>query len=299
MSDDSTFAPVDTALGAAVGSVDERVLNERRRHGDAPFDVAPVRGATLADIDLPRFQYLYLPQAFAAEVLARNDRTVEERLAATKMIVHPDDPTPTVLGMLALCPKPTRFLPGAYVQFVRFDGEERADPIVDNERIDSPLADAMAELDRVLRANVRESVQLGRTEVRRATYAVSALRELVRNAVMHRSYEGTSSPIALHWFAEHIEITSPGGPYGHVTADNFGQPGLVDYRNPNLADAMRVAGLVQRFGVGLPEARAALSANAQEEPRFMVDAQWVRCLVRARPDWPGNLPPNRQPRRGT
>ena len=277
---------------------DERVLNERRRHGDAPFDVAPVRGATLADIDLPRFQYLHLPQAFAAEVLARNDRTVEERLAATKMIVHPDDPTPTVLGILALCPKPARFLPGAYVQFVRFDGEGRADPILDNERVESPLAEAMAEVDRLLRANVRESVQLGRTEVRRATYAVSALQELVRNAVLHRSYEGTSSPVALHWFAEHVEVISPGGPYGQVTPDNFGRPGLVDYRNPNLADAMRVAGLVQRFGVGLAEVRAALHANEQEEPRFEVDAQWVRCVVRVRRDWPGNLPPNRLPPRG-
>lgn len=184
------------------------------------------------------------------------------------------------------------------MQFVRFDGAERADPILDNERIEGPLADAMAEVDRLLRANVRESVELGRTEVRRATYAARALQELVRNAVMHRSYEGTSSPVALHWFAEHVEITSPGGPYRQVTPGNFGQPGLVDYRNPNLADAMRVAGLVQRFGVGLPEARAVLRANAQEEPRFDVDAQRVRCLVRARPDWPGNLPPNRQPPRG-
>ena len=70
--------------------------------------------------------------------------------------------------------------------------------------------------------------------------------------------------------AEHVEIISPGGPYGEVTPDNFGQPGLVDYRNPNLADAMRVTGLVQRYGAGLPTARDALRANAQHEPRFDV-----------------------------
>ena len=56
----------------------------------------------------------------------------------------------------------------------------------------------------------------------------------------------------------------------------------------------------RRPGVVFVGARddAVLRANAQEEPRFDVDAQWVRCLVRARPDWPGNLPPNRQPPRG-
>ena len=277
-----------------VGGESDLVERKATFDGDAPFDVAPVRGATLADLDLRRFQYLYLPEAFDAEVLARNDRTLEERLAATKMIAHVDDPTPTALGILTLAPRPTRFLPGAYVQFLRIDGKERGEPIVDNARIEGPLAEVMAEVDRILRANIRESVEIGTntTEIRRATYAAPALQELVRNAVMHRAYHGSNSPVQLYWFAEHVEIINPGGPYGEVTADNFGQPGLVDYRNPNLADAMRVTGLVQRYGVGLPTVRDALRANAQEEPRFDVDAHWVKCFVKARADWPGNLPHN-------
>lgn len=110
------------------------------------------------------------------------------------------------------------------------------------------------------------------------------------NAVMHRAYEGTNSPVQLYWFAEHVEIINPGGPYGEVTPSNFGQLGLVDYRNPNLADAMRVTGLVQRYGAGLPSVRDALRANEQREPRFEVDAHWVKCLVSMRADWPGNRP---------
>ncbi len=110
---------------AVASAQDERILNEKRRHGEAPFDARPVRGATLADLDLPRFRYLYLPRAFDPDVLARNDRTVEERLAATKMIVGAADPTPTVLGVLMLGPRPMDFLPGAYVQFLRFAGAGR------------------------------------------------------------------------------------------------------------------------------------------------------------------------------
>ena len=181
---------------------DERILNEKRRHGDAPFDVRPVRSATLSDLDLPRFQYLYLPNAFDATVLAANDRTVEERLAATKMIVATDEPVPTTLGILMLCPRPADFLPGAYTQFLRFAGTERADPIVDSLRIDGPVGDAMRDLDSTLRSQIRTSVEIGSstTEVRRATHAFIALRELVRNAVMHRAYDGTHSPIHLSWF---------------------------------------------------------------------------------------------------
>lgn len=262
----------------------------------APYDATPVFGATLADLDVRRFQYLYLPEAFDAEVLAGNDRTLEERLAATKMIVHADDPTPTVLGILTLAREPTHFLPGAYIQFLRFDGADRSGPILDNARVEGPLGETMAEVDRILRANIRESVEIGTrpAEIRRATYPPLALQELLRNAVMHRAYQGTNSPVQLHWFAQHIEIVSPGGPYGGVTPDNFGQPGLVDYRNPNLADAMRVTGLVQRYGVGLPSVRAALRANGQREPRFEVDANWVKCFVYRRADWPGNRPDGRQ-----
>ena len=257
---------------AVASAQDERILNEKRRHGDAPFDARPLRGATLADLDLPRFQYLYLPRAFDAEVLARNDRTLEERLAATKMIAGAEDPIPTVLGVLMLSRRPLDFLPGAYVQFLRFAGADRADPIVDSARFDGPVTDTLRDLDSMLRGHIRTSVEIGSgpAEIRRATYPLPALQ--------------------VTWFTDRVEIVSPGGPYGDVSPETFGQPGRLDYRNPNLADAMRVSGLVQRYGVGIPRARRELRANNQEEPEFDVDARRVRCVVRVRADWPGNLP---------
>ena len=147
----------------------------------------------------------------------------------------------------------------------------------------------MATLDATLRAHVRTAVEVGakRTEVRRATYPLPALQELARNAVMHRSYEGGNSPTQVYWFDRHIEIINPGGAYGDITPENFGQPGLLAYRNPNLADAMRVTGLVQRYGLGIPLARRELRNNRQPPPEYQVDSHWARCTVRARADWPG------------
>ena len=274
---------------AIASAQDERILNEKRRYGDMPFDARPIPAATLDDLDLRRFEFLYLPEAFSADVLARNDRTMQERLAATKMILSADEPTPTVLGMVVLGKAPTDFLPGAYVQFLRIAGEERGDPILDSARIDAPLGEAMATLDTTLRAHIRTAVEVGtaRTEVRRATYPLPALQELVRNAVMHRSYEGGNSPIQVYWFDKHIEIINPGGAYGDITPDNFGQPGLLAYRNPNLADAMRVTGLVQRYGLGIPLVRRELRNNQQPPPTYRVDSHWVSCSVQARADWPG------------
>ena len=252
-----------------------------------------MRGATLADLDLPRFRYLYLPRAFDAEVPARNDRTVEERLAATKMIMSVADPTPKVLGVLMLGPRPMDAVPGAYVQFLRFAGTDRGAPIIDSARFDGPVAEAVRDLDATLRSHIRASVDIGSapTEIRRTTYPLPALQELVRNALMHRTCEATHAPVQIAWFTDRIEIASPGGPYGDVSATTFGQPGLIDYRNPNLAEAMRVSGLVQRYGVGIPIERRELHANNQPAPDFDVDAHRVRCTVYVRPDWPEHAAP--------
>jgi ATP-dependent DNA helicase RecG len=100
---------------------EERILNERRRHRDRPFDVSPVSGATMADLDLRRYEGEYLPAAFAPDVLEANGRTLEQRLSSTKMIRSDDDRTPTVVGMLVVGRNPRAFLPGAYVQFLTWD----------------------------------------------------------------------------------------------------------------------------------------------------------------------------------
>ena len=268
---------------------DERVLSEKRRHRDAPFDAHVVKGAELADLDLRRFQYLYLPLAFDKDVLDRNDRTIEERLSATKMIASADDPTPTVVGILTLCPRPMQFIAGAYVQFLRFDGLDRAAPIVDAKRFDGPIEETMREIDGTIRGHIRTSVDIRSEsiEVRRATYALESLKELVRNAVMHRAYEGSNAPVQISWFRDRIEIINSGGPYGEVTEETFGRPGLTSYRNPNLAEAMRVLKLVQRYGAGIPLARSAPRSNCQPGPEFEVDSRRVGCTVRARADWRG------------
>ena len=98
---------------------DERMLNERRRHGNRPFDLEPVPSSRLSDLNLTFFENDYLPQAFAPDVLDANDRAREQRLASLKMIASPDDATPTVLGLLVLGKSPQDFIPGAYVQFLR------------------------------------------------------------------------------------------------------------------------------------------------------------------------------------
>lgn len=121
----------------------------------------------------------------------------------------------------------------------------------------------------------------GPIERRTNTYPVAAIQQVVRNAVMHRSYEGNNAPVRIYWYDDRIEIISPGGAFGSVTADNFGQPGITAYRNPNLAEAMRYLGFVQRYGLGTPLARRYLREAGHPDIQFLVDIHNVLVNIGA------------------
>lgn len=242
---------------------DERILNERRRYRDRPFDVQPVAGAALEDIDRLRFEREYLPSLVARDVLLANDRSFKQQLAATKLIVAETETIPTVLGLLVCGTSPSDWIGGAYTQFLRIAGTDLTEPVQDEEVIHGTVADQIRRLEEKLEAHNRRRVDF--TGVAREwveeDYAPEALRQLVRNAYMHRSYEATNAPVRVYWFDDRIEIHNPGGPFGSVTVENFGQPGITDYRNPNLAEALRALGYVQRFGAGIAIARKHFGAR--------------------------------------
>ncbi len=264
---------------------DERVLNEKRRGRDLPFDVQPLPSCDLKELSKLLFVEEYLPNAFAPDILAANQRSYEQRLASCRMIASVDSPIPTILGVLVLGLTPRDWIPGAYVQFLRIGGAELSDPILDEVLVDGPLGQLLRRIDEKMDSHNRTGVDItsSNRETRTTPYPRAALQQLVRNAVMHRTYENTNAPVRINWFDDRIEILNPGGPFGTVTRENFGRPGITDYRNPNLADAMRVMGFVQRFGVGIQIAKAELRRNGNPDLQFSIEQNYVLATIRRRP----------------
>jgi ATP-dependent DNA helicase RecG len=140
-------------------------------------------------------------------------------------------------------------------------------------------------LDETFEAHVSvgSDLRAGPVDRRSPDYPVVAFQQIARNAVLHRTYEGTNAPVRVHWFSDRMEILSPGGPYGQVTRRNFGAEGIADYRNPNLAAAMKDLGYVQRFGIGIPIARRELEKNGNPPLEFTVEDTCVLAVLRKRP----------------
>ena len=261
---------------------EERRLSEKRRAADLPFDQRPVAGSSADDLDLELFQRTYLRAAVAPDVLAANERSLDEQLASLHFLAL--DGTPNAAAILVFGKDPISWIRGAYVQLVRFEGLEVTDPIRHQKELTGPFPQLLRQLDEVVDANisVAGNIRAGVTEAKYPDYPIVALQQLVRNAVLHRTYETTNAPVRVYWFSDRIEIHSPGGLYGQVNPENFGQPGVTDYRNPLLAEAMKALGFVQRFGVGIPMARKELDANANPPLELTPSPTAVLATIRRR-----------------
>jgi ATP-dependent DNA helicase RecG len=267
---------------AIASAEEERRLVEKRRWGTLTFDAHGIPGAALDDIDLRRFEDEYLPASVSPEALNQNGRSLEDKLRALRL-VKPDG-MPTITAILFLGKNPRGWIPGAYVQFLRVDGTNLTDPVRNQRIIDGPLGDQLRALDELISLNIENRATVGGvTREESSDYPETALRQLVRNALLHRSYEGTNAPVRITWYNDRIEIQNPGGPYGQVTKENFGNPGVTDYRNPTIAEALHNLKYVERFGVGIALARESLARNGNPAPEFLIEDQHVHVTVRRGP----------------
>ena len=265
---------------AQASAEEERRLTEKRRWKSWPFDMQGVKGASVEnDLDMRKFETEYLPVAISPEVLAENDRNREDQLQALRLTTQ--EGTPTVTAILTLGKEPDYWFPGAYIQFIRYDGDEVTDAIIDQVRLFGPLSDQLREVDRLLKLNITTALDTrGERHVEGPDYPFEALRELIRNAVIHRNYQDSNAPVRIIWYANQVEITNPGSVYGTVTRENFGKPGAIDYRNPTITEAMRNLGFMQRFGTGIQTARRTLRANGNPPPEFEIRDTFVFVKIK-------------------
>ncbi len=136
--------PFDTRAGCGFELVrgghiatpeEERRLSERRRYRDLPFELQPVAQATLNDLDLEFLKRAICRRASLPISSLENQRTLHQQLASLRFATADTPPVPTVTGLLAIGKDPQQFIGGAYIQFLRFDGNGLADPIRDEKRI--------------------------------------------------------------------------------------------------------------------------------------------------------------------
>ena len=249
---------------------DERRLYEKRAANIKTFDAMPCMGAVVDDLDIDVFKQQYMPKAIPADVLSDDRRNVKIQLQSLGFFDTRYD-CPTNAGILFFGKNIERFLPGAYIQYVRFGGKGRASEVKSEYKFAGNLCKVLYQLDTFVDTAITNRRPVPVSALREKTvmdYPHWATRELLMNAVCHRTYE-SNGPIQFYQYDDRIEIMNPGGLYGKVNAENF--PLVNDYRNPIVAEAMKVLGFVNRFSRGVLRVEEELKENGNGEPEFSLN----------------------------
>jgi ATP-dependent DNA helicase RecG len=246
---------------------DERILMEKRRVNVTAFDASPCLNATIDDMDLQKFKHYYLPKAMTDDEIdedRKEGRTIKDQMSSFGFFDTKYD-CPTNAGMLFFAKNLRRFIPGAYIQYVRFAGKDRAGEIMMEHEFKSNLCTTLQELDTFVETTIANRRPIPVSSTREdpfVDYPYWATRELLMNAICHRDYT-SNGPIQFYQYDDRIEIMNHGGLYGRANEQNF--PKVNDYRNIVVAEAMKVLGFVNRHSRGVLRVQKDLKANENGE----------------------------------
>lgn len=246
---------------------DEKLLLEKRTSRMLTFDAQPCFDSTIDDIDVVAFRQIYLPKAFPEEILKTDTRSVEQQMQALGYFNMRYN-CPTFAGIIMFGKRPEQFLPGSYVQYVRFSGTDRSGKIKSEYKFAGNLVKILSQLDTFVDASITNRRPVPVSALREEVivdYPHWATREILLNAICHRDYEG-NGPVQFYQYDDRIEIMNPGGLYGKATPENF--PFVNDYRNGVVAEGMKVLGFVNRYSRGVLAVQKELKANGNGEADF-------------------------------
>jgi len=247
---------------------EERMLTEKRSSMAKTFDTQACTGSSITDLNIDLFKTFYLPKAIDAETLEQNGRDTKQQLASLRLydLVHD---CPTNAGVILFAEKPTHFIPGAYIQYVKIPGREIIPGIEFEKEFKKCLCLDLLNIDEFIQSVIIKKSLLQKPDSMQEqiihNYPLWAIREFIFNAIIHRNYE-SNAPILIYEFSDRIEIKNSGYLFGQVNESNF--PNLSDYRNLEIAEALKTLGYINKFNFGISTAKKYLLENNNPAPIF-------------------------------
>lgn len=180
---------------------------------------------------------------------------------------------PTVAGLLLFGRNPETFLVQSKIKAECFKGTESADTL-DYIDIEGSLPKMVDEIIRFFLKNMRVAVRIeGFSRVEITEYPQEALREAVRNAIIHRDYSIEGTTVIVKMFRDRLRIESPGLLPRPLTLEKIR---LLEYkpisRNPIIARAMSDMKFIEERGKGIKLMHDIMLDYGLKPPEFNYDS---------------------------
>lgn len=242
----------------------------RKKYQD---DVREVQRATAAMLDSEKVDsYIRLLKEGKPNLSNLGDSEIRELMSITR------GDAVTLNACMLFCPYPQAYFPQLCITAVVIPGRDMGEVneygarFIDNRRIEGSIPQMLDGALLFLKRNMKKMTIINaRTGLRedRTEYPVTAVREAVLNALVHRDYSMHTEgmPIQIRMYEDRLEIRNPGGIYGRLRVNQLGkvQP---DTRNPVLAAALEVLGVTENRYSGIPTMRRELREYGLREPEF-------------------------------
>lgn len=186
---------------------------------------------------------------------------------------------PTLAGSMVFVRFPQVFFPQLCINAVVIPGTEMGDlgeegeRFIDNKRIQGSIEQMLEEATAFVRKNSRTKTIIGEDGTRRdkAEYPMTAVREAILNALVHRDYSihTENTPINIEMYRDRMEIKSSGGLYGNYSVEALGKS-RPETRNAALANILEVLKVTENRYSGIPTIYKEFKKAGLPKPEFKV-----------------------------
>lgn len=232
-------------IGSTNRLADQAIIEElERRKRNVSFDSEPVYGKSPANFDITAFQKQF--QELTGEML---DEAAIKKLGLVKE--HHGELLPTnAMALFAEFESRKELFPYSKIECARFKGTT-TDTKIDDKTITEQIALQPAEALKFIQRHVDQgSVIEGVYTKGRWEYPIDAIREALRNAVVHRDYSLTGKDIKVAIYDDMVEITSPGTLPPSIDFQEM-EARQSDIRNKVIAPVFKRMGVIDQWGNGL------------------------------------------------
>ena len=163
------------------------------------------------------------------------------------------------------------------IQCALFKGTDRVD-FIDRKEFRGAIQEQIEEAQQfVLRHTNKGTVIDGLYRQDIYELPTSAIREIITNAVLHRSYVDPAS-IQVSIFDDRMEIDSPGMLYAGLSAAEA-MSGKSKCRNKAIAEAFQYMKLMEGWGTGLPRLFKRCKEMGLPKPKFEEFGDGIKVIV--------------------
>jgi predicted HTH transcriptional regulator len=165
----------------------------------------------------------------------------------------------------------------AKIQCALFKGNDR-DLFIDKKEFEGPIYEQMSDAFQFILKHINIGAKVdGLYSKDVYELPIKSIRELVANAVIHRSYL-VESKIQISIFDDRIEVVSPGMLYGGMDIATM-KTGRSKCRNQAIADMFQYMHIVEAWGTGIPRIIKSCKQYGLQEPVFEEFGDGIKATV--------------------